>query len=97
MNAEGAKFIGADMGHGSVLMDANFAGADLSRTNMQGAKLKAANLAGANLIGADLRGAENLTCDQLRSATIDTTTKLPAYMKINWINDSEYECHIKED
>jgi uncharacterized protein YjbI with pentapeptide repeats len=97
VNAEGAKFTGADMGHASILMDGNFAGADLSKVILQGAKLRSANLTGANLIGADLRGAENLTCDQLRSATIDATTQLPAYMKINWINDSEYDCQINED
>lgn len=49
------------------------------------------------MTGADLRGAENLTCDQLRSAIIDPTTKLPAYMKINWTSDSEYDCQINED
>jgi uncharacterized protein YjbI with pentapeptide repeats len=97
VNAEGAQFTGADIGHASILMDANFAGADLSKAILQGAKLKSANLTGANLTGADLRGAENLSCDQLRSAIIDTTTKLPAYMKINWINDREYDCHINED
>ena len=97
VNAEGARFTGADIGHGSILMDANFTGADLSRTSLQGAKLKSADLTGANLIGADLRGAENLTCDQLRSAIINATTQLPAYMKINWISDSKYDCEINED
>lgn len=97
VNAEGAQFTGADIGHGSILMDANFAGADLSRAILQGAKLKSADLTGANLKGADLRGAENLSCDQLRSAIIDTATQLPAYMKINWLSDSEYDCEINED
>ncbi len=97
VNAEGAKFNGADIGHASILIDGNFAGADLSKAILQGAKLQSANLTGANLTGADLRGAEDLTCDQLRSAIIDTTTKLPAYMKINWLNDSEYDCEINEE
>ena len=56
-----------------------------------------ADLNGTKLIGADLRGAENLTVEQLRSAHIDPTTRLPLYMKINWLNDREYECHINED
>ena len=93
--APGAVFTGADMGHGSILMDSDFSNTDLSNVSLQGDKFSGANIAGANLKGADLRGAEELTAEQIRSATIDRETKLPMYVKINWISDHEYECRVE--
>jgi len=95
--ASGARFSGADIGHGSLLMDADLSKADLSNSSLQGAKLKGADLTGTNLKGTDLRGAENITCQQLRTAHIDQTTKLPAYVIINWTSGTEYDCAINED
>ncbi len=60
-NLEGAKLHGAD-----------FTGAD-----WRGVNLKDARLEGTILRGADLTGAKNVTVEQLRSAVIDKTTKLP--------------------
>lgn len=95
--ARGARFTGADIGQGALFKDANLAGADFSNSSLQGAKLKGANLTGTNLKGADLRNAEDVTCQQLRAAHIDATTKLPAYIKINWTSDTDYDCVLIED
>ncbi len=59
------------------LEGANFTGADFTGANWRGVDLKEARLEGTILRGADLTGAKNLTVEQLRSAVIDETTKLP--------------------
>jgi uncharacterized protein YjbI with pentapeptide repeats len=64
------------------LAGASLGGADLGLTNAFGADftsadLSGANLAGAVLSGADLSGAEHLTADQIATAFVDDSTRLP--------------------
>jgi len=56
---------------------AKLSGTDLTNANLRGVNLKDARLDGTILRGADLTGAKNVTVEQLRSAIIDETTKLP--------------------
>jgi len=46
----------------------------------------------ANLKGADMSNVINLTCQQLQSARIDRTTRLPDYITLKWRSDTEYNC-----
>ena len=61
---------------GALLYDANLRGAWLWKTN-----LKDAILEGAHLEGADLTGATGLTWEQIQTAHIDETTKLPDQLR----------------
>lgn len=78
----GAKLAGANLDR-ATFREANLTGAklteaDLTEANLTGANLTRANLSGANLSGADLSSVkESLTCDQVRAAKTDKTTKLP--------------------
>jgi hypothetical protein len=54
----------------------------LSDANLQGADLKRAMLANARLQGADLSFATGLTHEQLTSARLDTSTRLPVELKV---------------
>ncbi len=79
------------------LSEANLRGANLRWSDLQGANLTAANLTRADIMKADLRKADltnvrNLSCEQLDSAFIDKSTRLPDYIDISWISDTEYEC-----
>jgi uncharacterized protein YjbI with pentapeptide repeats len=56
---------------------ANLSQADFTNANLRGANFKDANLVGTILRGADLTNATNLTAEQLKSAVIDATTRLP--------------------
>ncbi len=62
------------------LADANFSNADCTNVNFKGANFRNTNLTGTILIGADLTDAKNLTVEQLASAVLDATTKLPDYI-----------------
>ena len=97
VRAGGAVFHGADIGHGSLLMAADFSNADLSDTNLQGANLLGTELTRTNLKGADMRGVENLTCKQVQSAIIDKRTQIPTYLTIDWSSDDQYTIQIKHE
>ena len=63
----------------------NFTSANLKRTDARKTifarvNFRNADLTGADLRGADLTGARNLTIEQLQSAVIDETTRLPDYI-----------------
>ena len=78
---EHAKFRGtvlreADL-RSSNLSYAYFREADLRRADMRGVNFQGTDIEGADLRGADLRGAKNLTREQIESAVIDETTRLP--------------------
>ena len=63
------------------LNGADLQGADLQGANLTGADLQDTNLKWADLSGANLKKAENLTKEQLQSAIISPTTKLPEELK----------------
>ena len=75
---------------GTVLRTLDFTGINLTEANLRQADARKtifvrvnffnADLTGADLRGADLSGARNLTVEQLQSAVIDETTKLPEYI-----------------
>jgi hypothetical protein len=46
----------------------------------------------ADLRDADMSQVINLTCQQLQSAKIDRTTRLPDYITINWLSDTAFDC-----
>ncbi len=46
----------------------------------------------ADLRGADMSHVINLTCQQLQSAQIDRTTRLPDYITLKWRSDTEFDC-----
>ena len=84
-NLEGADLFNANI-EGADLNWANLKEANLDWTNLKGADLKKAKLQKAELLGADLsdadlRGVEGLTQEQLDSAFINRSTKLPKYLK----------------
>jgi hypothetical protein len=70
----------------AFLYEANLDGAMLQNANLRGAWLWKASLVdtvlqGTHLEGADLTGAAGLTADQLRSAHIDSSTKIPEHLR----------------
>jgi hypothetical protein len=69
---EGVNFIGAN------LKDASLTGASLHRAILLGAHLN-----GATLVGADLTGALYATKDQIASAIIDETTRMPIFLEVS--------------
>ena len=78
---EHAKFRGtvlreADL-RGSNLSYAYFRGADLRRADMRDVNFQGTDLEDADLRGTDLRGAKNLTREQIESAIVDETSRLP--------------------
>lgn len=74
---EGAVLRGADF-EDANLRFADFKGADLRNTDMTGARLSGADLNHADLRGADLTGAKGISEDDLSTACMDATTRLPA-------------------
>lgn len=98
---QGAKLNGADLSF-AYLMQADLSGADLSGVDFNSAVLSEANLNGANLedadftdaylCGVDLSQVLNLTCDQLELANLDRDTRLPDYIQITWLSDTNFEC-----
>jgi hypothetical protein len=71
---EGALLIGAQL-NGAKLKWAALRGSDLTEANLEGT-----SLTGAGLAGADLRGVRGLTWGQVRDASVDCLTKLPAML-----------------
>lgn len=65
---------------GADLTGADISGTDVSHASFVGANFAGANLRGTILRGADLTGARNLTIEQLRTAVVDETTRLPDYI-----------------
>ena len=72
---------------GTRLQQARLCNATLHR-----ATLSKADLTGADLTGADLSQVINLTCAQLASARVDKTTRLPDYIRLDWLTDTEFKC-----
>ena len=72
----GARLVGGHFNDASF-HSANLSGADLSHSDFSGADFHDANLEGARFFGADLASARGLTEDQLQSACVDATTRLP--------------------
>ena len=62
---------------GSNLSHAYFREADLQRADLRGVDFEGTDLEDADLRGADLRDAKNLTREQLDTAVVDETTRLP--------------------
>ncbi|WP_439634459.1 pentapeptide repeat-containing protein [Glycocaulis sp.] len=65
----------------------SFAGANLERATLVGgyfggADFSGANLAGANISGAEMQGARGLTQSQLNAACGDSSTRLPAGLRV---------------
>ncbi|MCB8840603.1 pentapeptide repeat-containing protein [Aurantimonas sp. VKM B-3413] len=75
---------------GAVLRTLDFTGINLTSANLKRVDARKtifarvnflhADLSGADLRGADLTGAKNTTMDQLQSAVVDETTRLPDYI-----------------
>lgn len=98
------KCINLLKGKGANLKAANLEGIFLDKGNLKGADLSDANLSKshfyytdfanaslkrANLKGANFETAYNLTCEQIKSSTIDKTTHLPDYIYLPKISDSK--------
>ncbi|MEV0775555.1 pentapeptide repeat-containing protein [Streptomyces sp. NPDC050433] len=66
------------LGSGAALGGATLSRTTLANADLTGAGLSEAGLSGADLLNADLSGAENLTKEQVDSARVDGTTRLPA-------------------
>ncbi len=74
---------------GAFLYEANLEGAILQNANLRSAWLWKARMAGAvlegaHLEGADLTGVSGLTLEQLKTAHLDATTKLPENMRTHF-------------
>ena len=75
------------------LRGANFENADLRDSTLCGADLDGTILAGANLHGADLWNVENFTVEQLASAMVSTSTRLPKGVTLRDLSQSrQVEC-----
>ena len=72
----GAVLREADL-RGSNISYANFREADLRRADLRDVNFEGTEIEGAVLCGADLRGAKNLTHEQLETAVVDETCRLP--------------------
>ena len=91
-NLRGANLNRANL-RGANLHGANLEGANLEMVELQEANLKGANLKGAIIVATNLTGAKNLTCEQLKSATVlkdllvgskKRETRLPISLEIFW-------------
>ena len=74
---------------GALLYETNLEGAVLQNADLRGAWLWKARLAnavleGTNLQGADLTGASGVTSEQLKTAHLDATTKLPEGLRADF-------------
>lgn len=90
-----AKMEGVDLSE-SDLRRAFLRGADLSAANLKKANLRGADFDHAILVGTQLHGADislafNLTADQLNRAHLDSKTKLPEYLKIEWSSETDFK------
>ena len=61
---------------------------------LSSAKMEGTDLQWANLQQATLRYARNLTPSQIESAKIDRETKLPNYLKIDWVSENDFNCNL---
>jgi hypothetical protein len=86
-NLSGANLIEAN------LIEANLSGANLTEAILTEADLLGTNLTDANLSNADLRDAKNLTCEQIRTATVNRETRFPDYLEVTWDADG---CQCRE-
>lgn len=77
--------------NGAGLFEANLTGAKLNRASFTEARLGRANLTEANLEGTDLTQARGLTQQQVDSACVNETTKLP--VGLNLPPTLRPECH----
>lgn len=87
-NLFGVNLQGAGL-PGACLRRAHLERADLTGACLEGAILEGAILKEAKLAGANLRDAKRLTKEQIDSAFIDETTKLPDYLKQAGPNKAE--------
>ena len=107
VNLSGGNLRSANL-RGANLCKANLSGANLFEAYLRGAKMEEAdlseamlseadflnaNLTGTNLSSADLRDAKNLTCEQIKSATVNKETKFPDYLEITWHSNG---CECRE-
>jgi len=72
-----------------------FTEANLTEAYLSSAWLQETDLQWANLSKAILRYSINLTPAQIQSAKIDRETKVPHYLKIHWISESDFRCEEK--
>lgn len=79
LDIRGASVPAADLSFAN-LEDADLSNANAKNAKFVGSNLKNTNFNGTNLVGADLSDARNLTVEQLSSAILDSTTKLPSYI-----------------
>ena len=56
------------------------------------ANLFITDLKETDLRGANLDQAMHLTCDQVKLALIDKSTRLPDYLILTWSSESAYTC-----
>ncbi|MGW5325242.1 pentapeptide repeat-containing protein [Streptomyces sp. NPDC004014] len=92
-----AIFTEADM-RGSRLDKAKLDHALLARVDLRGAHLGDSSLVGAFLDGADLRDCGGLTAEQLASAYIDDSTKLPNRLETDeWVRARIATCVASEN
>jgi uncharacterized protein YjbI with pentapeptide repeats len=89
-NLQEARFFKSNL-RDTLLSEANLAAAYLSSALMQGAHLQS-----ANLNQAVLRYSMNLTSEQIQSAKIDRKTKVPNYLEIHWVSETEFSCEEKQ-
>jgi hypothetical protein len=82
VNAVGTHLVSVNL-TGANLAGANLDEANLSWANFTESNLKDANLAGANLCGADLTTATGITVEQLISAELRHSTRLPDNLSKN--------------
>jgi len=106
VDVENGDLSEADM-HRVDLERANLSGANLSGANLIAAKLNFTNFHGARFLnthvlkavfsgailkGADLGHAVGLTCEQIGSAVIDESTRLPDYISLAGSSESTFKC-----
>ncbi|MDL5198634.1 pentapeptide repeat-containing protein [Streptomyces sp. ALI-76-A] len=78
---------------GAHLVEANMERALLYDSTFDGTIFLGANLTGANLLKADLSGALHLTAEQLSTAGIGLSTKLPLHLQDDaWVQARLTEC-----
>ena len=85
-NLKKINFFKADL-RKTLFTEANLTGAYLSSTLLQDTDFQWANLS-----KAVMRYSLNLTAAQIQSAKIDRETKVPHYLKIHWISETDFCC-----
>jgi uncharacterized protein YjbI with pentapeptide repeats len=76
-------FVNAKLGdadfRGAHIIDCDFSGAELIETKFQ---------------GVDLSSVKNISAEELESSVIDSKTKIPDYIEINWTSEDTYDCKL---